>query len=197
MPKVNKLLEQAHEFFAARRYDKAIFLYSQVSAKEPKNVEYQLYALFCDLATENEEQAQELFDYFIIQKELDLDVAIEYVKDTIEAFDGNNELMLKLLNEITNQSIDSLDAIEYNDFLALVNSRGSFREAYEDIMFSTKVAITSKEELIDFINKLIENNFDTTAYSYLDGYGNIFAYDKDVVELYEKLEKNSLENKHQ
>ena len=197
MLKVEKLLDQAHEFFVAREYDKAIFIYSQISSQDPKNAEYQIYALFCDLASENEEQAQDLFDYFIIQKELDFDIAISHVTDTIQAFDGNNELMLKLLNDISSKSIDSLDAIEYNDFLMLVQSRGSFREAYEDIMFSTKVAITSKEDLIDFINKLIDNDFETTAYSYLDGYGNIFDYDADVIELFEKLERHSLENKHQ
>lgn len=194
MLNLKKLIEKGHEYFAAREYASAIFLYSQASSIEPKNVEYQIYALFCDIASENEEQAQELFDYFSAQKEIDFDAGIEYVKNTIEAYDGNTEMMLKLLNDITDESVDSLDAIEYTDFLNLVNSRGSFREAYEDIMFSTKVAITSKEDLIDFINKLIDNDFQTTAYSYLDGYGNVFAYDEEVVALYEKLERNTIEN---
>lgn len=195
MINIEKILEQAHEFFAARRYDKAIFLYSQASALKPKNVEYKIYALFCDIASENEEQAQQLFDYFSAQKQIDFDAAVTYVQNTIEAYDGNTELMMQLLNDISSQSVETLDAIEYEDFLALVNSRGSFREAYEDIMFSTKVAITSKEELLDFINKLIDNNFKTTAYSYLDGYGNVFAYDEDVVALYARLERTNIDNK--
>ena len=197
MVNISKLLETAHEFFTIGAYDKAIFLYSQVSAMNPKNQEYQLYALFCDLATEDEQKAQELFDYFSVQKEIDFNVAIQYVKDTIAALDGNNELMMKLLHDISNESVNTLDAIEYQDFLNLVNSRGSFREAYEDIMFSTKVAITSKEDLVDFINKLIENHFESTAYSYLDGYGNVFSYDKELIDLYEKLGKNTFENKHE
>ena len=197
MININKLLDHGHECFVARQYDKAIFLYSQASAIEPKNVEYQIYALFCDLATENEEQAQELFDYFSAQKQIDFAIAVEHVKTTIEAHDGNTEMMLKLLNDISTDSVEALDAIEYTDFLNLVQTRGTFREAYEDIMFSTKVAITSKKDLIDFIDKLIDNNFNTTAYSYLDGYGNVFAYDEDVVELYEKLERNTIDNKQQ
>jgi tetratricopeptide (TPR) repeat protein len=197
MINIHKLLDYGHECFVAREYNKAIFLYSQASALEPTNIEYLIYALFCDLASENEEQAQELFDYFSVQKQLDFDVAVEHVKTTVEAYDGDNEQMLQLLKKITTESIDTLDAIEYTDFLNLVQTRGSFREAYEDIMFSTKVAITSKKELIDFIDKLIENNFNTTAYSYLDGYGNVFAYDEDVVALYEKLERNQIDNNQQ
>ena len=88
-----------------------------------------------------------------------------------------------------------LDAIEYEDFLQLEKARGSFRVAYEDIMFSTKVAIQSKDDLVDFINKLIENGFDTTAYSYLDGFNEVFSYDKDLTALYEKLESKNIDNK--
>ncbi len=57
-------------------------------------------------------------------------------------------------------------------------------------MFSTKVAITTKEDLIDFIDKLIENNFNKTAYSYLDGFNQYFTYDEKLNDLYNRLEKN-------
>lgn len=194
MPKINSLIEEAHEFFTLGAYDKAIFLYAQASSLEPSNIEYQIYPLFCDIASEDSQRAQELFDYFLIQKDLDLEKAISFVKDSINAFDGDVELMMQLLNDVSKQNVENLDAIEYEDFLSLVQTRGSFREAYEDIMFSTKVAITSKEDLVDFINKLIDNNFNTTAYSYLDGYGDVFAYDDDLIALYSKLGEKSIEN---
>jgi len=105
--------------------------------------------------------------------------------------------MMQIIKDISIQSIESLDAIDYQDFLNLVNKRESFRVAYEDIMFSTKVAIKSKEDLIDFIDKLISNNFTTTAYSYLEGFSNLFRYDQDLIKLYEKLGAKSLDNKTQ
>ena len=196
MPKINvsNLIEEAHEYFSVGAYDKAIFLYAQASSLEPKNLEYQIYALFCDIASEDVSKAQSLFDYFIVQKDIDFQKAVSFVQESISAYDGDVELMMKLLHDISEQNIETLDAIEYGDFLKLVQTRGSFREAYEDIMFSTKVAITSKEDLIDFINMLIENNFNTTAYSYLDGYGDVFAYDDELVALYSKLGEKSIEN---
>jgi hypothetical protein len=94
------------------------------------------------------------------------------------------------------QTTESINAIDYDDFLKLEKDRGSFKRAYEDIMYSTKVSITSKNDLVDFINKLIEHGFDSTAYSYLDGFNEIFSYDKDLTDLYEKLESKNIENKH-
>jgi len=194
MIKVADLILNANEFFISQQYDKALFLYSQASSFEPTNIEFQIYALFCDIASEDEQKAQSLFEYFSIHKELDFEAAITQIQETINAFDGDNDLMIKLLHDISTQNLESLDAIDYVDFLELVESRESFRVAYEDIMFSTKVAIKSKEDLVSFIDQLIEHDFDTTAYSYLDGFNEVFSFDKDLIALYEKLESKQFEN---
>ena len=195
MPKESKLLKQAHSYFTANDYDKALFIYSQVVSQDPTNTEYQLYCIFCDLGYENDEKAQSLFDYFIVAKDENLEEAISYVQDVINAYDGDNTKMMGLLKDISSTNVESLNAIEYSDFMELVQNRGSFKEAYQDIMFSTKVAITSKDDLIDFIDKLIENNFDKTAYSYLDGFNEFFSYDDDLTKLYERLGKKNIDNK--
>ena len=194
MTNIDNILDKAHSYFTAKEYDKAIFLYSQVAALDPTNKEYQLYCLFCDIGYESDKKAQSLFDYFIIAKDINHIDAVKSIEDVIEAYDGDNEKMMNLLKEISTTSIETLNAIEYKDFLELVENRGSFKTAYEDIMFSTKVAITSKDELLDFINNLIENNFKKTAYQYLDGVNEFFTYDQDVTKLYEKLQKINSEN---
>jgi len=195
MANIEKLLQQAHSFFTAKEYDKALFLYSQVLFTEPTNTEYKLYCLFCDLGYESDEKAQSLFDYFIIAKDENFEAAVEYVEDVINAYDGDNNKMMSLLHDISTTNVEALNAIEYKDFMDLVKNRGSFKEAYQDIMFSTKVAITTKDDLLDFIDKLIENNFDKTAYNYLDGFNEYFSYDKDLTKLYERLGKKALANK--
>lgn len=195
MINIEEQLQKAHSYFNGNQYDKALFLYAQVLSIDPDNVEYQLYCILCDLGYESIEKAQTLFDYFIIAKDEDLLSAISYVKDVLNAYDGDNAKMLELLQDISATNVESLNAIEYNDFMNLVKNRGSFKEAYQDIMFSTKVAITKKDDLIDFINKLIENNFDKTAYSYLDGFNEFFSYDDELTKLYEKLGKKNLDNK--
>jgi len=194
MINTNDILEEAHGYFADKEYDIALFLYSQVLSIEPKNIEYKIYPILCDIGGENSDKAQALFEYFSIQKELNQEKAIEFVKEAISAYDGNNELMMKIFKDFSIQTIESLDAIDYEDFLNLVDSRGSFREAYEDIMFSTKVAIKSKKDLLDFIEQLIDNDFNTTAYSYLDNFQKLFTFDDDISKLYEKLGGKRNEN---
>jgi hypothetical protein len=193
---IKQLIQKAHGFFVARQYDKALFLYAQASSTEHTNLEYQIYSLLCDIGSEDDMRAQELFDYFLIQKDLNLTQAVEHVTNNINAFDGDQDLIFKMLKDISIQNSESIEAIEYKDFLELEDARGSFRVAYEDIMFSTKVTIYSKDDLVDFINKLIENGFDTTAYTYLDGFNEIFSYDKDLTALYEKLDNKTDDIKH-
>jgi len=185
----NRLLNEANTFFAERKFDKALFLYSQLSSTFPDNKEYPIYALFCDIANEDVDKAISLYDYFTISKDENIDEAIAYVENVVNAYDGDVDKMMEILSELTASTVDSLDAIRYEDFKRLINSRGSFRIAFEDIMFSTKVAIENKEDFFDFVDKLIDNDFNNTAYSYLDGFNDYFSYDIKIEELYKKLEE--------
>lgn len=192
----NRLLNEANSFFTQRKFEKALFLYSQLSSNFPQNKEYPIYALFCDIATEDEEKAVSLYDYFSIVKDENLEEAIRYVEDVINAYDGDIDKMMEILKELSSSTIESLDAIRYEDFKKLIESRGSFRVAFEDIMFSTKVAIENKDDFFDFVTKLIDNDFNTTAYTYLDGFNEYFSYDKEIEKLYKKLEEKKIAINH-
>ena len=192
----DRLLNEANSFFTQRKFEKALFLYSQLSSNFPQNKEYPIYALFCDIASEDEEKAVSLFDYFSIVKDENLEEAIRYVEDLINAYDGDIDKMMEILKELSTSTVESLDAIRYEDFKKLIESRGSFRIAFEDIMFSTKVAIENKDDFFDFVTKLIDNDFNTTAYTYLDGFNEYFSYDKEIEKLYKKLEEKKLAVNH-
>ncbi len=192
----NRLFNEANRYFLDKKFEKALFIYSQLSSNFPENKEYPIYALFCDIASEDEQKAMSLYDYFSIAKDENIEEAIAYVEDVINAYDGDMDKMMEILKDLSSSTIDSLDAIKYEDFKRLIESRGSFRIAFEDIMFSTKVAIESKEDFFDFVDKLIENDFNSTAYSYLDGFNEYFSYDSKIEELYKKLEEKKLAINH-
>ena len=191
-----RLLNEANSYFLNKEYDKALFLYSQLSSLFSTKKEYKVYAIFCDIASEDEQKALTLYDYFSAASLEDMEAAISYVEEVVNAYDGDIDKMMEMLKDITETGVDSLDAIKYDDFKKLVDSRGSFRVAFEDIMFSTKVAIESKEDFFDFVSKLIDNGFNTTAYSYLDGFNEYFTHDKEIEELYKKLEEKKIANNH-
>lgn len=192
----DRLLNEANSFFTQRKFEKALFLYSQLSSNFPQNKEYPIYALFCDIASEDEEKAVSLYDYFSIVKDENLEEAIRYVEDVINDYDGDIDKMMEILKELSTSTVESLDAIRYEDFKKLIESRGSFRIAFEDIMFSTKVAIENKDDFFDFVTKLIDNDFNSTAYTYLDGFNEYFSYDKEIEKLYKKLEEKKLAINH-
>lgn len=192
----NRLLNEANSLFLQRKFKEALFLYSQLVSNFPKNKEYKIYALFCDIASEDEAKALSLFDYFCVIKEENLEEAIRYVDDIVSAYDGDIDKMMKLLKDLSTTTVDLLDAIRYDDFKKLIKSRGSFRVAFEDIMFSTKVAIENKDDFYDFVTKLIDNDFNSTAYTYLDGFNEYFNYDKEIEKLYKKLEEKKLATNH-
>lgn len=192
----DRLLNEANSFFTQKKFEKALFLYSQLSSNFPLNKEYPIYALFCDIASEDEDKAMSLYDYFTIVKDENLENAIRYVEDVVNAYDGDIDKMMEILKELSSSTIESLDAIRYEDFKKLIESRGSFRIAFEDIMFSTKVAIENKDDFFDFVTKLIDNDFNSTAYTYLDGFNEYFSYDKEIEKLYKKLEEKKLAVNH-
>jgi len=192
----NRLFNEANTFFDQKEFGKALFIYSQLVSSFPENKEYQIYALFCDIASEDVQKAIFLYDYFTIAKNNNVDEAIKHVQKIINTYDGDTDKMADFLKDLNNLTVDSLDAIKYDDFKKLIKSRGSFKIAFEDIMFSTKVAIESKEDFFDFVNKLIDNDFNNTAYSYLDDFNEYFSYDSKIEELYKKLEEKKIATNH-
>lgn len=191
-----RLLNDANTLFLNKEFKKALFLYSELLYLSPLNEEYKIYAIFCDIAIEDVEKALSLYDYYSVSKAEDEKGAITYIKKVISAYDGDVESLMLMLDEFSQNTVESLDAIKYDDFKALVISRGSFRVAFEDIMFSTKVAIESKDDFFDFVSKLIENDFNTTAYSYLEGFNEYFSYDDNIQKLYKLLEEKNIALNH-
>lgn len=192
----NRVLNEANSLFTQRKFDKALFLYSLLISNFPNNEEYPIYALLCDISLEDENKAIALFDYFFLLKKDDPKEAISYIKNVINAYDGDVEKMMDLLKELNLTTVNQLDAINYEDFQLLIKQRGSFKVAFEDIMFSTKVAIEKKEDFYDFVTKLIDNGFNNMAYNYLEGFQDYFFQDKEIVKLYKRLEEKQNETKH-
>ena len=192
----NRVLNEANSLFTQRKFDKALFLYSLLISNFPNNEEYPIYALLCDISIEDENKEVALFDYFFLLKKDDPKEAISYIKNVINAYDGDIEKMMDLLKELNLTTVNQLDAINYEDFQLLIKQRGSFKVAFEDIMFSTKVAIEKKEDFYDFVTKLIDNGFNNMAYNYLEGFQDYFFQDKEIVKLYKRLEEKQNETKH-
>lgn len=191
-----KHLEAAEKFFLAKKYDKALFEYSLARGEAPDSKDVRVGILLCDLAYEMENEAHSLFDYYMIAKKESADNAAELLEKIIFSIDGALSATAEILMPAIKDRIDYENAITYEDFQNIVKERGSFKRAFEDIMFSTKVIISDKKEFIAFLDALVTNGFNDMALNYLESASAIFPSNEKIRDLFDKLhQKESLEAK--
>ena len=185
MSKVSQdlLLQRAEGEFLKGDYVKALRSYGLILKDYPLLDEAKIGVYLSDLGAESEAEAQALFDYYQMIKS-EKENAVDIIDGLIDSLDSTKHNIQELLLNPIQEQIEYGDGIRYSDFLALVESRGSFKKTFEDIMFSTKVVITDKDEFIDFVTKLADEGFDEMALGYLDATTNLFGDDQDVLALY-------------
>jgi hypothetical protein len=191
MNNISKHITEAEEAFANRQYKVAMLYYGNLLAQFPQNQEYHIKVLLCDIAMEDEQKAQALFDYFTVEKDKNYNKAISSILDIIDAYDGDMDKLNSLLSQFS-LPVESIEAISYDDFKAIVKSKKTFQEAFEDIVYSTKVIITEKDDFLDFIKNLIDNSYYDTAYNYIENSISTFSFDPQIQELTKEL-KNRLD----
>jgi len=177
------LLQRAESEFLKGDYRNALRSYGLILKDYPFLDEAKIGVYLSDLGIESEEEAQALFDYYQVIKS-EKENAVDIIDGLIDSLDSSKHKLQELLVDPIQEQIEYGDGIRYSDFLQLIESRGSFRKAFEDIMFSTKVVITDKDEFIDFVTQLANEGFDEMALGYLDATNSLFGDDQDVLALY-------------
>lgn len=185
MAKLNKtlLLQRAEDEFLKGDFINALRDYGLLLKDYPTLDEAKVGVYLSDLGIESSEEAHALFDYYQVIKD-QKENAAEIIDSLIRSLDNSKDAIKQLLVDPIEEQLEYSDGIRYSDFLKLVESRGSFKKAFEDIMFSTKVVITNKDEFIDFVTKLNNEGFDEMALSYLDATSSLFGNDQDILALY-------------
>jgi tetratricopeptide (TPR) repeat protein len=186
---VLKSKERASNSFFKREYDKALFHYSIALKAEPDDKDAKIGALLSDMASEREDEAVALFEFYEATKDSSDISAEDTIKQIIESVDQESDDFFTILDSLEAQISTIEDGVEYKDFLELVRSRDSFKNALQDLMFSSKIIIYKKVDFIDFINRLIEHDFNEMALNYIE---NAMLYYPEEVFFSEKL--NQLEN---
>jgi len=185
MAKVNQdlLLQRAEREFLEGDYTNSLRLYGLILRDYPALDEAKIGVYLSDLGIESEDEAQALFDYYQLIKS-EKENAVDIIDNLIENLDSSKQKIQELLLDPIEEQIEYGDGIRYSDFLELVESRGSFKKTFEDIMFSTKVVISNKDEFIDFVKQLSSEGFDEMALGYLDASSHLFGNDQDILALY-------------
>ncbi len=186
---IEDLLRRAEAHFLQGDFDTALIAFGEALQSCPDSEEAKIGAFLSDMGKENEIEAQALFEYYHIIKE-ERDNAFETIVTLMDSIVRNTtEIVLEHDAQSVREVIEYGEGIGYEDFVRIVEEKGSFKRAFEDIIFSTKVIISQKEEFIDFVERLIAEGYKAEALSYLDGVAHLFGNDQEVLMLYRKAEE--------
>jgi len=185
MSKVNQdlLLQRAEHAFLKGDFVNALRSYGLILKDYPSLDEAKVGVYLSDLGIESEEEAQALFDYYQVIKS-EKENAVDIIDGLLETLDTSKHQLEERLLQPMEEQVEYGDGIRYSDFMDLVKDRGSFKQTFEDIMFSTKVVISNKDEFMHFVKQLSAEGFDEMALGYLDASISLFGNDQDILALY-------------
>ena len=190
-----KILSQAKESFSKAEYKSALEKFAEVLQNYPNSKEAFNGVILSEMALSGEDGAEALFDYYEVLKEEDKEQADVIMSEILESIDGSLEKLSEVFAEPLRDRLEFEDGILYRDFKKLIDNGGDFKEIFENIMFSTRVIITKKEDFIDFLDKLIANGFTEMALTYIENALSLYPTEKVLHTLLKKLIKgHSIEN---
>lgn len=184
-----KTLREANENFGKSDFAQALRGYALVLKDFPNTKEAYNGAILAEMAMSGESGAEALFDYYSVLREDDLEQADIILTEILETMDGTLEELSEIITKPLSDRIEFEDGIMYAEFKEIVDEDGDFRRIFENIMFSTRVIITEKDDFVDFLDKLVENNYQEMALSYLEGALAVHPNDKQLRALLRRLAK--------
>jgi len=184
-----KTLSQAKENFNKAEYKSALEKFAIVLQNYPNSKEAFNGVILSEMAMSGEGGAEALFDYYEILKEDDKEQADIIMSEILQNMDGSLEKLSEVFSDPIRQRLEFEDGILYSDFKQLLNEGAEFKETFENIMFSTRVIITQKDDFVDFLDRLIEHDFAEMALTYLENALSVYPSDKLLRKLLKKLAK--------
>lgn len=184
-----KTLSQAKESFSQSDYQKALEKFAIVLQNYPNSQEAYNGVILSEMALSGESGAEALFDYYAILQEEDKEQADEIMSEILQNMDGSIDKLGEIFAEPLRDRLEFEDGILYEDFKALIDQGEDFKETFENIMFSTRVIISDKEDFIDFLEKLIAHDFSEMALTYLENALSVYPNDVMLRKLLKQLAK--------
>jgi len=143
-----KTLTQAKESFSKSDYKNALEKFATVLQNFPNSKEAYNGVILSEMAMSGEGGAEALFDYYEILKEEDKEQADTIMSEILKNLDGTIESLGDIFADPIRDRLEFEDGILYQDFKNIVERTHNFKETFENIMFSTRVIITQKEDFV-------------------------------------------------
>ena len=183
----HKTLTIANDNFSKEQYELALRNFALVLKDFPSSKAAYNGAILSEMAMSGENGAEALFDYYEILREEDSSQADTIINEILQSMDGTLDQLTTLFTDTTKNRLVYEDGIMYSEFKDIVQKEGDFKTIFENIMFSTRVIITEKDDFVDFLEKLVDNSFNEMAMSYLESALSVYPNDEALRNLLRKL----------
>lgn len=167
------------EAFVAYKFSLAKLYFSLAYENSPSQ-ELLFFIELSSLGLKDKREAMNIYEFYSINKSASIDKFFEII--------NNANSNLEEDDEISMNDNGLKEALSYEDFKMIVKKKG-FREAFEGIMFSTKLLITNSDDMLDFLDNLIENDFLDMGLSYIEGSAGVYAGSVKFDKVLKKLRK--------
>lgn len=182
-----KILTQAKDSFSKAEYKNALEKFATVLQNYPNSKEAFNGVILSEMAMSGEGGAEALFDYYEVLKTDDRESADKIMSEILQDMDGSLEKLSEIFSDPIRQRLEFEDGILYSDFRQLIDDGADFKETFENIMFSTRVIITQKDDFVDLLDRLIEHDFAEMALTYLENALSVYPSDRLLRKLLKKL----------
>lgn len=184
-PQKRRLIKKGFNALSERRYLGAMKFFSEALSLDSNDLEAKIGVLIADIATDFPKKAEVFNELYHIllsttprSNRTDLQ---RQMLDLLSSFDeGLNEISQSIQTE-ENLESESLEGVAYKDFQKMCEEK-SFKEVFENLIFSTKVIFTSREDFYTFLKDLITNGFENIALSYIEDMPQI-SRNKDILQI--------------
>jgi len=183
----------AYKSFYQAQYDKALLNFSLALNEDSEDYDLKVGAVLSDYAYEDENDAIALSDFYQSCVTLG-DEKKEVYESVLNSIDYNNDSVYDLTQSIENIFASMEDGVEYSDFVKIANLRGDIKQSLEDVMFSAKLIMQSKEDMMNFIDLLMQYDFKEEALSYLERAIMIYPRDGYFQERFKQLSLPRIQN---
>ena len=192
---INKNNKQGFVLFMAKQYKQAFEIFAHNLQLDSNNTESLIGLLLSDMAQDFEDQALGLYEYYqlLLSQEISKAKARAQILKAIQSFDKSTNGIFALLKNLVNSRAVSLAGILYQDFKKLAQE--NFKKTFEDLIFSTKIIFTNKNDFYDFLNQLVENDYQDMSLEYIESLKKNVIYDKEIEKILQKV-SNDNRKKH-
>jgi len=182
-----KTLATANDSFSKADYAQALRNYALVLKDFPNSKEAFNGAILAEMAMSGESTAIALFDYYEVLRRENAEEADAIMSEILTTMDGTMEELSELIGNPVRERIELENGITYAEFKMIVEEDGDFKKIFENIMFSTRVIITEKEDFLDFLEQLVAHGFTEMAMAYVESALSVYKNDPKLNDMFNMI----------